>query len=152
MSAVRRIADLRPSPRIAKRGRHWVAAPVLIVAAVLGLIIWSQLAVGGGGNLTVFVVFGRMFASAIHPPAGTLLNTATGYDGQFFYVQALDPLLLHDATVHALSAAGAAFRMQRVAYPALAYLLAGGRPSAVPFGLLAVNVLIVLGLTAAVAA
>jgi hypothetical protein len=151
MSAVRPIADLRPPTLIAKGGRQWVAVPVLIVAAVLGLIIWSQLAVGGGGNLTVFVVFGRMYASAIHPPAAALLNTATGYDGQFFYVQALDPLLPHDATVHALSAADAAFRMQRMAYPALAYLLAGGQASAVPFGLLAVNVLVLLGLTAALA-
>ena len=150
MSAVQRIADLRPPTRIAKRGRPWVAGPVLIVAAVLGLIVWSQLAVRGG-NLTVFVVFGRMFASALHPPAATLLNTATGYDGQFFYVQALDPLLLHDATVHALSIAGAAFRLQRMAYPALAYLLAGGQASAVPFGMLAVNVWSLLGLTAAVA-
>jgi hypothetical protein len=151
MSAARPIADLWPPTRVAKRGRQWVAVPVLIVAAVLGLIIWSQLAVGGGGNLTVFVAFGRMYASAIHPPAAALLNTATGYDGQFFYVQALDPLLLHDATVHALSAADAAFRMQRMAYPALAYLLAGGQASAVPFGLLAVNVLVLLGLTAAFA-
>jgi hypothetical protein len=149
MSAVPPIADLRPPAPIAMRRRRWIAGPVLIVAALLGLVIWSQLA--GGGNLTVFVVFGRMYASAIHPPAGALLNTATGYDGQFFYVQALDPLLLHDATVHALSAAGAAFRMQRMAYPALAYLLAGGQASAVPFALLAVNVLVVLGLTVAFA-
>ena len=149
MSAVPPIADLRPPAPIAMRRRRWIAGPVLIVAALLGLVIWSQLA--GGGNLTVFVVFGRMYASAIHPPAGALLNTATGYDGQFFYVQALDPLLLHDATVHALSAAGAAFRMQRMAYPALAYLLAGGQASAVPFALLAVNVLVLLGLTVAFA-
>ncbi len=149
MSAVPPIADLRPPARLAMRRRRWIAGPVLIVAALLGLVIWSQLA--GGGNLTVFVVFGRMYASAVHPPAGALLNTATGYDGQFFYVQALDPLLLHDATVHALSAAGAAFRMQRMAYPALAYLLAGGQASAVPFALLAVNVLVLLGLTVAFA-
>ncbi|MGH2866890.1 MAG: hypothetical protein ACRDNK_04885 [Solirubrobacteraceae bacterium] len=149
MSAVPPIADLRLPARLAMRRRRWIAGPVLIVAALLGLVIWSQLA--GGGNLTVFVVFGRMYASAIHPPAGALLNTATGYDGQFFYVQALDPLLLHDATVHALSAAEAGFRMQRMAYPALAYLLAGGQASAVPFALLAVNVFVLLGLTIAFA-
>ncbi len=150
MSAVRPSADLRAPARIARSGLPWVVVPVLIVAAVLGLVIWAQLDVAGG-NLTAFAVFGRGYASAIHPPAGALLNTATGYDGQFFYVQALDPLLLRDATVHALTEAGAAFRMQRMAYPGLAYLLAGGQASAVPFALLAVNVLVLLGLTGAFA-
>jgi hypothetical protein len=150
MSAVRPVAELRPPARIAAGGLRRALVPVLIVAAVLGLTLWVQLS-HAGGNLTAFVLFGRSFSGAIHPPAGAIVHTTIGYDGQFFYAQALDPLLLHTATVHALSAAGAAFRMQRMAYPLLSYILAGGQASAVPFTLVAVNVLILLGLAGAFA-
>jgi hypothetical protein len=128
--------------------RVWpILLPIGIVAAVLALAIGARLA-ADGGNLTGPIQFGARFAHAIHPPPGAAVNSADGYDGQFFYVQARDPLLLHDSTVNALRSAGAGFRMQRAAYPALAFLLAGGQPAAIPFTLLASNVVILLGLTA----
>ncbi|MBV9838573.1 MAG: hypothetical protein JO156_10650 [Solirubrobacterales bacterium] len=118
-----------------------------MVALVLLLAIGLHLS-GFRGGLTVFVGFGSHFAAATHPPPGALVDTSNGYDGQFFYLQAHDPLLLHSSTVSALRAAGEGFRVQRVAYPALAFLLAGGRFSAIPFALLAVNLIVVLALTA----
>lgn len=124
-----------------------VIAPVLIVAVVLAFAIGSSLS-AYGGHLTGFIQFGSGFARFTHPPAGALVQTPSGYDGQFFYVQALDPLLLHNSTVNALRDAGEGFRLQRGAYPALAFLVAAGRPGAIPFALLAVNVLVLLAVAA----
>jgi hypothetical protein len=124
--------------------------PVVVVALVLTLAISLNVR-ADGDNLTGFVEFGSAFAHAIHPPAGALVDSPSGYDGQFFYVQALDPLLLHDSTVSAMRATGEAFRLERVGYPALAALLAGGRRSAIPFALLAVNVMVLLAVAGAFA-
>lgn len=118
---------------------------MLIVALVLALAVGSRLD-AYGGNLTGLVQFGSKFASATHAPSGAIFNSPQGYDGQFFYAQARDPLLLHDATVRLLRHAGAGFRMERVAYPALAFLVAFGQPGAIPFALLAINVVVLLAL------
>jgi hypothetical protein len=132
----------------AERSSHFsarwpVLLPVAVVALVLALTVGVQLSLYHG-NLTGFVQFGSGYAHELHPPSGALVNSHDGYDGQFFYAQARDPLLLHDNTVRDLSRSGAAFRMQRMAYPALAFGLAGGADGALPFTLLAVNVLILL--------
>jgi hypothetical protein len=137
-SAVRLRAPLR-----AVGGSWLVLMPVAVVALVLTLAITLDVR-AYGDNLAGFIQFGSTFAHATHPPSGALVNSPSGYDGQFFYVQALDPLLLHDSTVNALRAAGEGFRLQRVGYPALAALVAGGQPGAIPFALLAVNVLLLL--------
>lgn len=117
--------------------------PVAVVALVLTLAITLDVR-AYGDNLTGFIQFGSTFAHATRPPSGALVSSPSGYDGQFFYVQALDPLLLHDSTVNALRAAREGFRLQRLGYPALAALLAGGQPGAIPFALVAVNVLLLL--------
>ncbi len=124
--------------------------PVAVVALVLTLSITLNLR-ADGGNLTGFIEFGTRFAHATHPPPGALVGSPSGYDGQFFYVQALDPLLLHDSTVNAMRATGEEFRLQRVGYPVLAAIMAGGRRSAIPFALLAVNVMMLLGVAGAFA-
>jgi hypothetical protein len=132
-------------------GGFWrVLMPVAVVAVVLAVAITLDVR-AYGGNLSGFIQFGTTFAHTTHPPSGALVRSPAGYDGQFFYVQARDPLLLHDSTVNALRAAGAGFRLQRVGYPLLVALLAGGRPGAIPFALLAVNVLLLLGVAAAFA-
>jgi hypothetical protein len=97
------------------------------------------------GNPTGFILFGNAFAAWTHPPAGALLGSPNGYDGQFFFVQAQDPLLLHSWTVASLKTAGCAFRLQRMAYPVLAFVLGGGRMSALPTSMLATNILVLVG-------
>jgi len=150
MSIAHQDVELRSRARVGARTIGHVLIPVLIVGAVLALVIGSGLR-AYGGNLTGFIEFGSHFAGATRPPPGAQVNSSQGYDGQFFYVQALDPLLLHNSTVSSLRAAGEAFRLQRVAYPALAFLLAAGQSGAIPFALLLVNVLVLLGLTAGLA-
>jgi hypothetical protein len=125
--------------------------PVLVVGLVVAGLVAIRLEVYGG-NLTGFIEFGRTFASYTHPPHGSLITSASGYDGQFFFLQARDPLLLHHATVAGMRAAKAGFRLQRMAYPALAFLLAGGRVAGLPYSLLAINVLVLLALAGCFAA
>jgi hypothetical protein len=122
--------------------------PALVVAMVLGLAVGPGVA-AFRGNPTGFVRFGREFVPVTHPPAGAVIDRWTGYDGQYFWVLALDPLLARHRTVAAFSDQG--FRLGRIGYPALAYALAGGQEDAVPWSLLAVNVIAVLALTLAFA-
>jgi hypothetical protein len=150
MGAIERSAELTLPARVGARSRAHVALTVAVVGGTLALMIGGRL-VASLGNLTGFVEFGLHFAPLVHPPSGALIGSPFGYDGQFFYLQGLDPLLLHNSTVAAMRAASAGFRMQRLGYPALAFLLAGGQPDAMPFALLALNVLVLLGLTAALA-
>ena len=62
-----------------------------------------------------------------------------GYDGQFYYRLALDPANLH-RTAFGITM-DAPFRVQRIGYPALAWLLSAGQHAWVPAALVAVNVL-----------
>jgi hypothetical protein len=118
--------------------------PVLVVSMVLVLIIGAGFS-ARPGDPTVFVHFGRDFVSVLHPPTGAVIAPRTGYDGQYFWALAQDPLLLHSRTVAAIPG----YRLDRIVYPALAYALAVGRVNAIPWTLLAVNVGAVLALTAA---
>jgi len=128
-----------------------LAGPVLVVALGLALLIVPRLA-AYHGNPSGFVQFGHHFAPETHPPHSAIIGSPIGYDGQFYWIQARDPLVLHPSTLADIDAAGRGYNLQRVAYPALAALLAVGQVGALPWTLLAVNVIAVLALTAVVAA
>jgi hypothetical protein len=118
---------------------------VLIVAAVLAFALSVNID-RYHGSLLGLVQFGKQYAAVTHPPAGAPVDSPAGFDGQYFYLQAQDPLLLHDSTINALRAVNSGYRLQRAGYPAMAWVLAAGRRSAIPFGLLAVNVLVLLAI------
>jgi hypothetical protein len=124
-------------------GRTQAFGPVLVVAMVLVLIIGAGFS-ARPGDPTVFVHFGRDFVNLTHPPPGAVIAPRTGYDGQYFWALAQDPLLLHSRTVATIPG----YRLDRIVYPALAYALATGHVAAIPWTLLAVNVGAVLALTA----
>jgi hypothetical protein len=127
-----------------------VAGPVIVVAVVLGLLIVSRFSIYHG-NPAGFVLFGRNFVRYTHPPSGAPVKSAFGYDGQFYWIQATDPLLLHRSTIVDLRGAGRGYEFQRMAYPALAFLFAAGQRDALPWALLGVNVFSVLAITVAFA-
>lgn len=121
---------------------------MLVVGGVLAAGIHTQL-VHYSHDLTGFVQFGSYFAPYTHPPTGALVlsgGASHGYDGQFYYVLARDPLLLHHSTLADLG--GQAFRANRIGYPALAALVSRGAHVTLPVALLSVNVVVVLALTA----
>ncbi|MGH2859269.1 MAG: AZOBR_p60025 family cell surface glycopolymer formation protein [Solirubrobacteraceae bacterium] len=134
--------------RLAAR-RLAVVGPALVVALVLMLLIVSRLG-DYHGNPAGFILFGRNFVSHTHPPANAPVLSPMGYDGQFYWIEANDPLLLNRATVVDM-VGPAGYHFQRPAYPALAWLLSLGRRTLLPWSMLAVNVLAVLGLTVALA-
>ena len=122
--------------------------PTLATAVVLAILIGGQLE-AHHGNPAAFVVFGRNAIDATRPPPGAPIANASGYDGQFYWLLANDPLLLHRFTIDGLTAWWPGYHFQRVAYPALSWLASGGgQRSVLPWTMLAINVLAILALTA----
>ncbi|MHB1836126.1 MAG: AZOBR_p60025 family cell surface glycopolymer formation protein [Solirubrobacteraceae bacterium] len=135
----------------APRALAWISrtdayGPALIVGLLLSLLTYAGV-LAYHGNPTGFVRFGTDFAAAIRPPHGAVVAKGTGYDGQYFWSLAQDPLILHTRTLIAF--ATQTFRLQRIAYPALAWLLAGGRGVLIPWTLIALNLLVIVGATLA---
>ncbi len=110
--------------------------------AVLGglLLVLLRLAFAAHGDIANFIVVGSKHVAASGLPAGIPVIHGTGYDGQFYFRQALDPF--DTARVaHGIILDGR-FRLERLGYPLVVYLLSGGgHLSAVPVVLVAVNIL-----------
>ena len=124
-----------------------VCLPLAVVTWVVSMGIHTQLHYFDG-NLSGLVQFGSYFQHYTHPPPGAVVlsgSNQAGYDGQFYYVLARDPLLLHRSTLAGL--AGQLFRADRIGYPALAALVSRGAHLTLPAALLGVNVGVVLFLT-----
>jgi hypothetical protein len=121
---------------------RWLLVPVL--AAVL-IVYWLAINISlerHGGNWSGFAVVGDRFpAPGIHGSGTLVLSNSFGYDGQFFLLAAHDPFLRGQAHKY-MDVAG--YRYQRIMYPWLARLLAGGNPQAIPRALVLVNLLAVL--------
>jgi hypothetical protein len=112
--------------------------PLLIAVPVATLFVvlrWMDAAHKGLGN---FVIAGSLFASRRLVPKNLPVRAGLGYDGEFYYRLALDPFDL------ARSAVGITFdsfsRTERIGYPFLAWLVAGGQHAPVPLALVVVNV------------
>lgn len=114
--------------------------PYLVALAVgvlyLGLLVW--LWGHFGGDPLGFVHRGTIFTQ--HDPAGTW-----GYDGQFYYYTATDPL---HAAEHMDNPT---FRLQRVFYPLLIIAVSLGQRDLAPYAMLLINWLSVVGGTLLVA-
>ncbi len=110
-------------------------AAMLLVIALCFVIL--RLIDAAHGNISTFVQAGSQFTSASEAPHGLAIGSR-GYDGQFYYRLALEPWNL------AWSAHGITFdfalRRQRIVYSWLAWLASGGQSGAVPYALVAVNV------------
>jgi hypothetical protein len=105
--------------------RHWLR-PWWIVALV-ALVYMGIVVVADGGNVLALATLGSRFEEG--DPEGT-----TGYDGQFAYYIARDPL--HGWSMCDIPA----YRYQRILYPMLARLLALGQEGLIPFALPLINI------------
>lgn len=114
-----------------------VPAAIALVAAIV--FVAARLVFTAHGDITQFIVVGSANLAPHGLPAGIHVFTGTGYDGQFYYRQALDPFTV--ARVADGIRLDGLYRLQRVGYPAIAFALAGGQKGLVPFSLVAVNVL-----------
>lgn len=108
------------------------------MAGTAGAIVAAaRIIVAGHGNVASFIVVGSAHVRA-SVPTGVPITSGQGYDGQFYYRMALGPLNFNHTAygirMDTLS------RFERIAYPALAWLVAGGRSWLVPWSLVTVNV------------
>lgn len=116
----------------------WRAALVPGLLALLAALVVVGVGLASyGGHISRFVHAGTWYVTA---RPHLVRQPGAGYDGQFIYRLALAPLNL------ATRAHGIAFdtplRTQRIGLPLLGWLLsAGGRPAALPYVLLGIEVL-----------
>jgi hypothetical protein len=121
-----------------RRGACFLSA---IVCLCIGFA-WQALTVhyNYGGNWTALFVTGSRY-----PPPPSLafenlyvLQNSTGYDGQMYHYVAHDPLMRHGFAEFMDSARS---RYRRILLPALAFLLAGGRQTAIDECFIGANLL-----------
>ena len=126
-----------PSRSLASRtNRPAVAAVIATVAALaFALARWQTWA---RGRISAFILVGRHFATPAKLPHGIPVQPTYGYDGQFFYRLALNPLNFH-ATAYGITM-DHPYRYMRIGYPALTWLVSLGQHFLVPVMLVAVNI------------
>lgn len=126
-------------PAWAARGSRLNSPLVTAVLAAGGGVafVLARLAVVAKGDITRFVFAGTDFVNPSQAPHGLYVFAGTGYDGQFYYRLALDPL---DFTRTAFGITlDTVFRIQRIGLPVLSWLASGGQHAYVPEAEVAVN-------------
>lgn len=121
--------------------RAWLAAawPPLLVA-LLGYIVVSVVMLRAFDyNPSGPIRIGTMLPAERFWSESTKVTEGVGYDGQWFFYLAHDPLLRTPNPETFLDLP--AYRYARILYPTLAWMLALGQPAAIPWSLLAVNLL-----------
>ncbi len=131
-------------------GARFLQSPVQVGTAVVivaGLFTVLRVVVAAHGNVGGLVMAGSRYVSATRYTRGLPVQPGTGYDGQFYYRLALDPLeWSRRAFGIELDNLG---RVERVTYPGLVWLVSADDASAVPVVMVLVNVL-ALGVLAGV--
>lgn len=116
-----------------------------VTALIYGTFLGALLA-KAGWNPTVLIRAGKPVVAADSLPQGfAILPGQAGYDGQYYYRLALDPLTDH-AVAHGIRLDRPAYRQQRILYPLLARLLALGQEPLIPWSLIAVNFIALVAL------
>ncbi|MCC6175041.1 MAG: hypothetical protein IT305_07035 [Chloroflexi bacterium] len=132
------------------RLRAWLtwAAPPLLIVAVSYVVIGILLLRAYGYNPTGPIRIGTMLPAERFWTTTTIVDRdGIGYDGQWFFYIAHDPLLRASDPEAFLDLP--AYRYARILYPALAWAAALGQPGLIAWALLAVNgIAVVLGAAA----
>jgi hypothetical protein len=141
--AARISGTARPSPR------GWLAGawlPILVVVlgyAVVTFVMLRAFDFNPSGPIRI----GTLLPAERYWTKQVRVDPGVGYDGQWFFYLAHDPLLRAPDPESFLDLP--AYRYARILYPALAWALALGQPAALPWSLLAMNLLAVVGGSAA---
>jgi len=115
-----------------------------IVPGVIAFLGWLGFALArwqiwAKGHLSLFIMAGHTFTHRAQLPRGLLLVPSAGYDGQFYYRLALDPLNWNK-TAFGITM-DQSYRYTRIGYPTLAWLVSLGQHQLVPLALVAINLL-----------
>jgi hypothetical protein len=107
----------------------------LIAALAFALARWQTWA---NGNVARFILVGRHFATPSQLPPGIPVAPTYGYDGQFYYRLALNPVnFSHVAYGIRMDQP---YRYMRIGYPWLTWLVSFGQHFLVPVMLVVVNI------------
>ena len=113
-----------------------MAALIATLAALaFALARWQTWA---HGDISRFILVGRHFATPSQLPPGMPVAPTYGYDGQFFYRLAINPLNFHH-TAYGITM-DRPYRYMRIGYPALTWLVSLGQHYLIPVMLVAVNI------------
>ena len=119
-----------------RTNRPAVAALIAtLVAVAFTLVRWQTWA---HGHISRFILVGRHFAIPSQLPHGMPVAKTYGYDGQFFYRLALNPLNFHH-TAYGITM-DRPYRYMRIGYPVLTWLVSAGQHFLVPVMLVAINI------------
>jgi hypothetical protein len=136
ISTVGEVGPQEPRSLAARIDRPIVAGLIALLAALAFALarrqIWAK------GNISRFILVGRHFSTPAKVPHGIAVFPSYGYDGQFFYRLALNPLNLHH-TAYGITM-DRPYRYMRIGYPVLTWLVSLGQHSLVPAMLVAVNI------------
>ena len=97
--------------------------------------VWAK------GHLSLFIMAGHTYTHRAQLPRGVLLVPSAGYDGQFYYRLALDPVNWN-RTAFGITM-DQSYRYTRIGYPILAWLVSLGQHQFVPVALVAINLVAV---------
>ena len=118
--------------------RRAVALAVLTAAVLSGTVVTIRLATSHW-DASAFARAGNTYAHPGQTPKNLKVIDGIGYDGQFYYRLALDPFS-GARTKFGITLDQPGRRQQRILYPLLAWIVSGGgRASAVPWALIAIN-------------
>jgi hypothetical protein len=123
--------------RLAARTDRPIVPGLIAVAAALAFVL-ARLQTWAQGSIGRFILVGQHFAAPAQLPRGIPVAPAYGYDGQFFYRLALNPLNFR-MTAYGITM-DRPYRFMRIGYPALTWLASLGQHALVPVMLVAVNV------------
>jgi hypothetical protein len=123
--------------------RSTVVPLVLATAVFVAMALSAGKPFGAPSDPTVLIRAGTEFDPAPLLPAGAYVFTGSGFDGQFSFYMAQDPLLLGDDVYRHIDVVS--YRHRRILLPALAFVLSGGGDvRALPWVLPAINLVAVL--------
>lgn len=111
----------------------------LVLAVILAYSAFAGIKALDRDGFSAFIVAGDHFVdrTRLDQPIAVLPHSA-GYDGQFFYRLALDPIT-HRKVDRGITLDRPSQRMQRIGYPLLAHILSFGDRTLTPFVLVALN-------------
>ena len=128
-----------PGSLITRTDRPIISGLIALVAALAFVLArWQTLA---KGDITRFILVGRHFATLSQLPRGVAVAPTYGYDGQFFYRLALNPVnFSHIAYGIRVDQP---YRYMRIGYPWLTWLVSFGQHVLVPVMIVVINIVAV---------
>lgn len=130
------------NPLMFRKGRPLLA---LVTAILVTLVGGSLYSLAFSGEITGFFRIGDVYPLSpyLDPNEVLIHENEIGYDGQFFLTLALDPFLTNGGTVDGLDYPR--YRIGRILFPVVAHGASLGNRAVVPFALVGINGLAILG-------